>query len=534
MNGIPVSRVQEKKFTASRLLGESTSLNVMADAAAKNASVQQQNIPQDKENEVANHAEREATKAQKEEAVEAAAVKKAAAAEMAAEAKAAKEAAAKEAREAKEAAARAKAQAKAAKATEPKPPKRPSNLYACFISASQASLKEEQPSLTPKEVMKALGERWKALGDIERAPFAQAAEADDVRYREEYADYVRACAAAGISPVAEAPQPKAAQLRKPPPAAMTAAATGPDVVELDSPSPLRLPKHTNARAPHSEIGRRIPHAPHLDSMAALVGRCISVYWDGDECYFEGTLKEFSASDERHLVVYADGEQKWHHLENEIIRWPSGTPVFLRKAQAVQAEADSPTSTSSCSRGDGSTPPYARAFDLDEEEGGGGSEDIVVETLRVAPPPVQQADPPSDASIPRELCCPLTLELFVDPVKTIHEQIYEREAIEDWLRTNTTDPMTSLALPVRTLYPDDDMRRRCDELRTKRSTMRAKPPRGVQRKAKESTRAMGEAAHAQQNAVISLAAQVTKHAKRKTIRAGDIDLISTILNRNGLG
>ena len=47
--------------------------------------------------------------------------------------------------------------------------------------------------------------------------------------------------------------------------------------------------------------------------------------------------------------------------------------------------------------------------------------------------------------PVELCCPITLQLFQDPVKTLHGQIYERAAIEDWLESKSTDPMTGETL-----------------------------------------------------------------------------------------
>ena len=40
--------------------------------------------------------------------------------------------------------------------------------------------------------------------------------------------------------------------------------------------------------------------------------------------------------------------------------------------------------------------------------------------------------------PIDLCCPITLEFFKDPVKTIHGQTYERSAIEDWLLTKNID------------------------------------------------------------------------------------------------
>ena len=249
------------------------------------------------------------------------------------------------------------------------------------------------------------------------------------------------------------------------------------------------------------VGRRISTKPHLDSMAALVGRLISVYWDGEERYFIGTVKEFSASNESHLVVYEDGDQKWHHLENETITWPGGTPAFLRKAQAdVGLNGGPSTRTSLHSSGDSppNSPPSSRPVDLSSDistnEGGGVHEDVYDEALRlsVAPPPVQHTGPPSD-DIPRDLCCPLTLELFVDPVKTGHGQTYERAAIESWLKTHEADPIASL--PVTTLCPDEDMRKRCDEVRAERSTVRAKPARAVQRKAtKESVRATSEAAH----------------------------------------
>ena len=45
------------------------------------------------------------------------------------------------------------------------------------------------------------------------------------------------------------------------------------------------------------------------------------------------------------------------------------------------------------------------------------------------------------SPPDELCCPITLELFCNPVSTIRGQTYERIAIIDWLCKSATDPIT---------------------------------------------------------------------------------------------
>ena len=179
---------------------------------------------------------------------------------------------------------------------------------------------------------------------------------------------------------------------------------------------------------------------------------------------------------------------------------------------------------------------SRPFDLSSgdsstnAEVGGGCEDICDEA-----PKVQRADHASD-DLPKELCCPLTLELFLDPVKTIHGHTYERAAIQGWFRTNTTDPMTREDVPVTTLHSDEDMRKRCDELRLAllktpgRVLQLSRAKKGM---AKESARARSVAANAQQHTAASLAAQVTKHAKRKTVRAGDIDLVAAILARNGM-
>ena len=66
--------------------------------------------------------------------------------------------------------------------------------------------------------------------------------------------------------------------------------------------------------------------------------------------------------------------------------------------------------------------------------------------------------------PIELCCPITLALFVDPVQTIRGQTYERAAIEDWLTTHKTDPMTGEALLTTAVYPDLVMKMVCERHR----------------------------------------------------------------------
>lgn len=87
-----------------------------------------------------------------------------------------------------------------------------------------------------------------------------------------------------------------------------------------------------------------------------------------------------------------------------------------------------------------------------------------------PPPQQHSkeatakrddvDLEQDAVLAQEdLLCPITLELFVDPVYTIHGTTYEREAIEDWFAKDTTDPLTGKRLPTTLVWPNDAMRER---------------------------------------------------------------------------
>ncbi|CAF3451683.1 unnamed protein product [Rotaria sp. Silwood1] len=52
-----------------------------------------------------------------------------------------------------------------------------------------------------------------------------------------------------------------------------------------------------------------------------------------------------------------------------------------------------------------------------------------------------------------LLCPLTMALFRDPVLAQDGHTYEREAIEDWIRTNGTSPKTDQPLSLEHLYPN---------------------------------------------------------------------------------
>ena len=74
-----------------------------------------------------------------------------------------------------------------------------------------------------------------------------------------------------------------------------------------------------------------------------------------------------------------------------------------------------------------------------------------------PPPPAEKD---DEEPPEEFVCPLTHELMIDPVITMHGQTYERAPIERWLATHDTDPMTGAPLSDKTLRENVLVRSLC--------------------------------------------------------------------------
>ena len=52
-----------------------------------------------------------------------------------------------------------------------------------------------------------------------------------------------------------------------------------------------------------------------------------------------------------------------------------------------------------------------------------------------------------------LICPITLELFHDPVLAQDGHTYERAAIEEWIRKNNTSPLTNQQISSENLYPN---------------------------------------------------------------------------------
>ncbi|KAJ1454155.1 hypothetical protein M885DRAFT_427227, partial [Pelagophyceae sp. CCMP2097] len=55
--------------------------------------------------------------------------------------------------------------------------------------------------------------------------------------------------------------------------------------------------------------------------------------------------------------------------------------------------------------------------------------------------------------PREVCCPITHEVMQDPVLAADGHSYERCAIEQWLATRDTSPLTNAPLDSKLLIPN---------------------------------------------------------------------------------
>jgi len=70
----------------------------------------------------------------------------------------------------------------------------------------------------------------------------------------------------------------------------------------------------------------------------------------------------------------------------------------------------------------------------------------------------------EENAPYELCCPISLELFRDPVQTLRGVTYERAVITDWFKRHDTDPMSGEHIHVKTLWRDTDMILKCHEFR----------------------------------------------------------------------
>ena len=64
----------------------------------------------------------------------------------------------------------------------------------------------------------------------------------------------------------------------------------------------------------------------------------------------------------------------------------------------------------------------------------------------------------------DLICPITLQLFVDPVKAADGYIYERVAITQWISLHQTSPFTRQILQINELIPQEHLQILANEKR----------------------------------------------------------------------
>jgi hypothetical protein len=78
---------------------------------------------------------------------------------------------------------------KVKKIKDPEAPKGKRTGYIIFCGEERASVKEDNPDMSPKLILTELGARWKALSDKKKAKYTKLAEADKARYDEEMSGY---------------------------------------------------------------------------------------------------------------------------------------------------------------------------------------------------------------------------------------------------------------------------------------------------------------------------------------------------------
>ena len=73
-------------------------------------------------------------------------------------------------------------------------------------------------------------------------------------------------------------------------------------------------------------------------------------------------------------------------------------------------------------------------------------------------PAEPGEPGEALEPPFEFVCPITYEIFRDPVVAADGHTYEREAIEQWIRRRARSPVTNLPLASRDLVPNINMKK----------------------------------------------------------------------------
>ena len=68
------------------------------------------------------------------------------------------------------------------------------------------------------------------------------------------------------------------------------------------------------------------------------------------------------------------------------------------------------------------------------------------------------------AVPNSFICPITYEVMENPAVAADGQTYERDAIENWVQSHNTSPLTNAMLPHTGLIPNIALRKAIEEWR----------------------------------------------------------------------
>jgi hypothetical protein len=80
--------------------------------------------------------------------------------------------------------------------------------------------------------------------------------------------------------------------------------------------------------------RDVPKENNLTSGEAAIGRRVRVYWRDQRQYYTGTVRGYTASGNKHHVVYDDGDTELLNLSLESFEWLAQAPAAEETANAA--------------------------------------------------------------------------------------------------------------------------------------------------------------------------------------------------------
>eukprot|EP00759_Apiculatamorpha_spiralis_P029344 PhF_6_TR31518/c0_g1_i1/m.46448 len=121
---------------------------------------------------------------------------------------------------------------------------------------------------------------------------------------------------------------------------------------------------------------------------------------------------------------------------------------MRALQLANMEGTNPTGDGTAPAPQGVVPPRSEDSIRYEED---------LETILEPSRQIRESIEEKGGAVPRELMCPITSELFVDPVVTADGHTYERIAILQWFKKKQTSPVTNLPVDASIIVPNNTVR-----------------------------------------------------------------------------